>query len=108
MKTKLLDRHAGGRTYVLVFSHRETVMEPLLSFLRDNRISGARLTGIGALQSVTLGYFNWESKEYEQHTIDEQVELLSLAGDVALHDDEPQVHAHVVVGHRDMHASGGH
>lgn len=83
-------------------------MEPLLRFLRENAISGARLSAIGALESVTLGYFDWESKQYEQHTIDEQVELLSMVGDVAMAEDEPQVHAHVVVGHRDLHTSGGH
>jgi hypothetical protein len=38
----------------------------------------------------------------------EQVELLSLVGDVALKDGEPQVHAHAVVGKRDGTAHGGH
>lgn len=83
-------------------------MDPLLAFLRETSVSAASVTGIGALESVTLGYFDWESKHYEQHMIDQQVELLSLTGDVALHGGEPPVHAHVVVGHRDTHASGGH
>ncbi|HEX4156272.1 MAG TPA: PPC domain-containing DNA-binding protein [Acidobacteriaceae bacterium] len=38
----------------------------------------------------------------------EQVELLSLSGDEAVKDGEPQVHAHVVVGRRDGTAHGGH
>jgi predicted DNA-binding protein with PD1-like motif len=40
--------------------------------------------------------------------LDEQVELLSLIGDVALEGDDPQVHAHLVVGRRDGAAHGGH
>lgn len=109
MKPRLLAQPAGGgRTFVVVFSHGETVMEPLLDFLRSESITAARLSGIGALESVTLGYFNWESKEYEQHIIDEQVELLSLAGDVAVKDGEPTVHAHVVVARRDTTTRGGH
>ncbi|MGB6678197.1 MAG: DUF296 domain-containing protein, partial [Terriglobales bacterium] len=40
--------------------------------------------------------------------LDEQVELLSLIGDIALKDGEPQVHAHVVVGRCDGTAHGGH
>lgn len=40
--------------------------------------------------------------------INEQVEVLSLVGDVALKGDEPKVHAHVVVGKRDGSAHGGH
>ncbi len=40
--------------------------------------------------------------------LDEQVELLSLIGDVALKDGQPQVHAQVVVGRSDGTAHGGH
>lgn len=108
MKSKLLSEQNGSRTFVLVFVHGERVMEPLLEFLKKESVTAARLSGIGALESVTVGYFNWESKEYEQHQIDGQFELLSLAGDVALKDGEPQVHAHVVLGCRDTSAWGGH
>jgi predicted DNA-binding protein with PD1-like motif len=34
--------------------------------------------------------------------------VLTLAGDIALKDDEPQLHAHVVVGKADGTAWGGH
>ena len=40
--------------------------------------------------------------------LQEQVELLSLIGDIALKDDEPQVHAHLVIGRQDGTAHGGH
>ena len=108
MKTKLLHDHDGERTFALVFQHGDSVMEPLLAFLRDESIGAAHMSGIGALESVTLGYFDWEKKEYERHRIDEQLELLSLAGDVALTDEGPQVHAHVVLGRRDTTTLGGH
>lgn len=108
VKSKLLAEDGHGRTFVAVFERGEQVMQPLLAFLRERQIFAARLNGIGALQSVTLGYFNWERKEYEPHHIEEQVELLSLTGDVAVDGGEPQVHAHVVVGRRDMTTRGGH
>jgi predicted DNA-binding protein with PD1-like motif len=48
--------------------------------------------GMGALSSVRLGWFSWENKRYELPvTLDEQIELLSLIGDVALKDGEPVV-----------------
>jgi uncharacterized protein len=96
MNSRLLNEQRGVRTFVLVFYHGDSVMGPLLEFLKAHCIGAARLSGIGALESVALGYFDWQSKSYERHEIDEQVELLSLAGDVALKDDEPVVHAHVV------------
>ncbi len=56
-----------------------------------------------------MGYFNWEKKEYEKIPVREQVEVLSLIGDVALDDNgKPKVHAHVVVGRSDASTRGGH
>ena len=57
---------------------------------------------------MTLGYFDWEKKDYRKIPVHEQVEVLSLLGDVALKDDEPKVHAHVVVGRSDGSTRGGH
>lgn len=108
MRSRLLDQHAGERTFALVFDSGDQVMAPLAEFTRENEISAARISGIGAFAAVTLGYFNWEATDYEQIPIEEQVEVLSLTGDVALKDDEPQIHAHVVVAKRDASAHGGH
>ena len=56
-----------------------------------------------------LGYFDRERKEYEEIPVDEQVEVLSLVGDVALDPDgAPVVHAHAVLGKRDGSTAGGH
>ncbi len=58
---------------------------------------------------MTLGYFDWQKKEYKKIPIAEQVEVLSLIGDVAWKEDgEPEVHAHVVLGKADGTAWGGH
>jgi predicted DNA-binding protein with PD1-like motif len=56
-----------------------------------------------------LAWFSWETKQYEPSVIlHEQVELLSLIGDVALKDGKPVVHAHAVIGKKDGTAHGGH
>ena len=79
------------------------------SLLKEENLSAASFKAVGALSSVRLGWFSWESKRYEPSvTLDEQVELLSLIGDVALKDGEPVVHAHAVIGKKDGTAHGGH
>ena len=56
-----------------------------------------------------MAWFDWETKKYEPSvTLDEQVELLSLIGNVALKDGKRVIHAHAVVGKRDGTAHGGH
>lgn len=107
MKARLL--HEGGeRTFVLVFDTDDEVAAGLLAFARDRKIGAARFTAIGAFRRATLGYFDLARKDYRKIPIDEQVEVLTLAGDIARTDGEPRVHAHVVVGKADGTAHGGH
>lgn len=96
------------RTWALVFDTDDEVMAGLSAFAREHGITAARFTAIGAFRRVTLGYFDWERKDYRRIPIDEQVEVLTLAGDVARQGREPRVHAHVVVGKADGTAHGGH
>src|SRR5207245_973127 len=91
-----------------VFETGDEPMAGLTRFARDHDVSAAHFTGIGAFSDVTLGYFEWRAKEYRPIALGEQVEVLALIGDVALKDDQPVVHAHVVVGRSDGSACGGH
>ncbi|MGH3093210.1 MAG: PPC domain-containing DNA-binding protein [Gaiellaceae bacterium] len=95
-------------THVLVFETDDEVVSTLEAFARERDIVAARFTAIGAFRELTLGYFDWERKAYEEIPLAEQVEVLTLAGDIALKGGEPSVHAHVVVGKRDGSAHGGH
>jgi hypothetical protein len=107
MKSRVL--HAdGARTIALVFESGDEPMQGLLEFAKREGLSSGHFTAIGAFADVTLGYFDWERKDYARIPIGEQVEVLSLVGDVALEGATPRIHAHVVVGKRDGTAHGGH
>jgi len=107
MRSKRL-QDAPERTYVLVFEKGEEVVGGLETFAEEEGLTGSAFTGIGAFESVTLGYFEQERKDYRRIPIDEQVEVVSLVGNVAIDDGKPQIHAHVVVGKIDGTAHGGH
>ena len=107
MRYKLVDKQP--KTFVLVFETNDELARGLKEFASEQKLASASFKAIGALSSVKLGWLNGETKQYEQSvSLDEQVELLSLIGDVALKDGEPQVHAHAVIGKRDGTAHGGH
>lgn len=98
-----------GQTYAVIFSTGDEVKAGLVAFARDKQLGGSHFTAIGAFSDVTLGYFDWQRKEYRKIPVREQVEVLSLVGDVALKENgEPEIHAHVVVGKADGTAWGGH
>jgi predicted DNA-binding protein with PD1-like motif len=109
MKSKLINEHGGSRTFAVIFDTGDEVASGLAEFARANNLSAAQFTAIGAFRDVTLGYFNWEKKDYKRIPLHEQVEVLSLLGDVALDEQGgPKVHAHVVLGRSDGSACGGH
>jgi predicted DNA-binding protein with PD1-like motif len=108
MKSKLL-QDGPEKTFALVFDAGEEVVAGLLQFARDHELSGAHLTAIGAFERVTLGFFDMANRDYKKIAIQEQVELMSLVGNIAGDDEgNPKLHAHVVVGKSDGSAHGGH
>jgi predicted DNA-binding protein with PD1-like motif len=95
-------------TYALVFDKGDEFLDGMVQFAKQERLSASHFTAIGAFSDVTLGYFDRDKKDYLKNPIAEQVEVLSLIGDIALDELEPKIHAHVVVGKSDGTAHGGH
>ena len=108
MKSKLIHDHGGEKTFALIFDTGDEAMSGLVEFASANALGASHFTAIGAFRDVILGYFDWESKKYQKIPVREQVEVLSLIGDVALKDGVSKVHAHVVVGRSDGSTRGGH
>jgi predicted DNA-binding protein with PD1-like motif len=106
MKSKRISHHPV--TYVLVFDKGEEFVDGLERFAREENLSASHFTAIGAFRDVTTGYFDPQKKAYLKNHINEQVEVLSLVGDIALQERGPKIHAHVVVGKADGTAHGGH
>ncbi|HEY9225525.1 MAG TPA: PPC domain-containing DNA-binding protein [Gemmatimonadaceae bacterium] len=109
MKSRLLDESNGRCTYAVVFDIGDEVSRGLLDFAAENHLDGSAFTAIGAFEDVVLGYYDWNAKQIVRNRIDEQVEVLSLIGNIARSPDgSPQFHAHVAVSKRDGSAWGGH
>lgn len=107
MKTKLL-QDGPERTFAVIFDKGDELMAGLLAFAQEQHLAGSHFTAIGAFSDVTLAYFERDRKRYRKNRFDEQVEVLSLVGDVALEGDRPKIHAHAVVGRPDSTTLGGH
>lgn len=101
-------RRDGARTWALIFDKGDEVTAELERFAREEGLTASHFTAVGAFGRAKLGYFDRDQKDYLEIPIDEQVEVLSLVGDIARKGSEPKVHAHVVVGRRDGTTRGGH
>jgi uncharacterized protein len=92
MHYKLVDKKP--KTFVLVFETNDELRESYMR-LRPSRSLLRQVSRPSAhFRLGKLGWLNWETKQYEPSvSLDEQVELVSLIGDIAFKDGEPQVHA---------------
>jgi len=107
MKSKLINE-SGEKTFVVIFEKGDEVLETLRRFANEQRLLASHFTAIGALSDVVIGFFDLVKKDYKKIPIGEQVEVLSLTGDIAFEGDVPKIHAHIVVGKSDGTAHGGH
>lgn len=107
MKSKLIS-NSGPKIYAVIFETGEEAVSGLSKFAKENSLGGSRLTAIGGFQDVILGYFELDKKDYKQIPLNEQLEVLSLVGDITLHNGEPKLHTHAVVGTSNGMARGGH
>ena len=108
MKIRQLDDAGGNRTFVLVCDRGDDPVEALTDAAKRYDLRAASLTGIGAFAGGTLGFFDHARRDYRRRVIREQVEVVSLIGNIALDRGEPRVHAHIVVARSDGGALGGH
>lgn len=90
--------------FLLVFDKGDDLLVTLRAFAGAHGIRGASFTALGAFRSATIAYWNPATKEYEHIAVDEQVEVLSLVGNLGAE----KIHAHVTLGRRDGSAIGGH
>ena len=98
----------GEKTYAVIFAKGDEILSGLTEFAEREKLTAGYFTGIGALQSARFGWFDRARKAYRDIPINEQVELISLIGDVGLVNGMPQIHAHGAVGFPDGHVRGGH
>jgi uncharacterized protein len=114
MKYKLIGEAGQGakatkqKTFAIIFNTGDEVVAGLKTFAGEKGLAASHFTAIGAFKDVVLGYFDWEKKDYTNIPIHEQVEVLSLVGDVTLDEGKPNIHAHVVLGKQDGSTCGGH
>ena len=108
MRHHLMDETKGRRTFVVTLEIGEEVVSSITGLARELSLGSSTMTGIGAFQHLRLGYFDYERSEFRENVISEQVELLSLVGNIADEEGTPHLHAHVVVGRYDATTRGGH
>lgn len=85
----------------------EDLAEAIKKRAVESEIKAGVLFLIGTLKKAVLGYY--EKGEYKTIEFNEPLEIVSCMGNVAVDEnEEPIIHAHIVVSNADGEAFGGH
>ncbi|MCL5022363.1 MAG: DUF296 domain-containing protein [Nitrospirae bacterium] len=80
----------------------------LTAVIKGRGIASGIVSGIGAVTEAHIGYFNAGTKKYEEKVFQENLEIVSLRGNISYRDAEVFPHIHAVLSRRDFSAIGGH
>lgn len=98
-----------GSHYVMRLEPGDEVMSTLEQFVEQEDMRGGFFFALGAFSRARLRYLNMKTEKYEDIPIEEQVEVVSLLGNVAmLPDGKRKVHMHASVSNEQGRTFSGH
>ncbi|HXK38771.1 MAG TPA: PPC domain-containing DNA-binding protein [Candidatus Paceibacterota bacterium] len=101
-----------GKNHVIILERGEDVIPALEKYCAEHGITAGVFTGIGAVNKIEIGYYEFEKREYHFRSEAGDFEVASMNGNVALFDPEggsasdgaggkPFIHAHAVLSRCD-------
>lgn len=86
----------------------DDILESLQRFGEKKRLRAAVFEGIGSLNKAKLGHYDFKTRKYTYEVFEDDLEILSLEGNISTLDQKPLPHAHATLGRRDFTVIGGH
>jgi hypothetical protein len=109
LQTRLVSEHPNGeKTYAVIFAKGDEIMSGLTEFAVREKLTAGHFSAIGALEHALFGWFDSARKAFHNIPVDDQVEMISLIGDLGLVNGSPAIHAHGAVALPDGSVRGGH
>lgn len=97
-----------GNHYVIRLEKGEEIVAKVKELCEKEDVKLASLSGIGAVNKVTAGLFQTKEKKYVSKTYEEDMEIVSLGGNVSLMNGETYLHFYISVANEAGEVRGGH
>ncbi len=113
-QTVIIDSFSGKlvanveKPFILALKIGENLFESILRAANDANLQAASISGLGALDDVTVAYYNLETKQYQTKLFSGMYELISLNGNIAWVDGKRFIHIHAALGTEEYNVVGGH
>ncbi len=97
-----------GRRFVGRLPHGKDLITSIEDFCKESSIQMATFSVIGAVSSATLGAYDQKQQVYATFTQEETLEIATCTGNISLMDENPVVHAHIVLANLEGKTIAGH
>ncbi len=97
-----------ANNYILRFDKGEEVFTKLGEFMQSEQLGACSFNAIGACSEAEVGYYNDHLKDYRKKPFYEELEIISLMGNISMVEGKPFTHAHGMFGRTDFSTIGGH
>jgi len=108
MNKMLYSEFNRERSFAGRLPFNKDLISSIEGFCKEKGVEMAVFSVIGAVSSVTLGYFDQNQKVYVSFKKEAHLEIASCSGNISKKDGSPFVHAHMVLTDEKGYAIGGH
>jgi predicted DNA-binding protein with PD1-like motif len=98
----------SDKPFILALNIGENLFEGIMRCAQAANLKSASISGLGALDDVTVAYYNLETKSYQTKLFPGMYELVSLHGNIAMLDGKHFIHIHAAIGDDQYRIFGGH
>jgi len=98
----------GTQAILVKLAPGEEILESLKALARRLEIPSASVTGLGAVNDVTLALYDPAAKSYVETRLEEDLEVATMTGNISWLGADPVVHLHGVVSRADCSTAAGH
>ena len=102
-------KYKNKDNYLLVKLERgDEIMDSLKNLAEKENINFAQVNGIGLVEEVEIGLFDFKTKKYKHKKLNGEYELTSLMGNITIKENNPFIHMHVNISDDNYKCFGGH
>ncbi|RQV98274.1 DUF296 domain-containing protein [bacterium] len=94
--------------FLVRFYRGEKLPDALITLAEEKGWKSGAFTAIGAVENLTLGYFDLDQKKYVKFPVAGVSEVLALNGNLSIFNNKPFWHLHAIVGDKNGSVRGGH
>ncbi len=104
----MIEKYESQQIYMGRLEKGDDLLNELSRIVKEQEIETGIIKVIGAVQKAKIGYYDQNEEEYVYQEFNQGMEIVSCLANISLLEEEPFVHAHIVLADESGNCYGGH